>query len=322
MALTRHRTPSCPLAMPREPAHIPVMRRTAIVGIFLSVAGSCDSRESGKGDRGGPAAPATRDFAAQDQRPRVPIRNPLLAPAEVEAATQAWQTFLSLCGGPSALPWGEFESISIDVEQASGYQRADLDWETIAVVAIVFKDGVSRERSGQHIRFTMGAGKRPGIVATKAAGVNLCGFAGVATGVTTGRPCEPSGGEDCIFDTPKLAFLDRDRPSGVVVSDRAAPPAWCFAKGLDPPAFWMCSTDARQCKKARSAAKKDENGDFRVRSECERADAAHCFRAGDKSVCAPNAESCLASRKEWTTYNTVTNCEVATAAELAESQRD
>jgi hypothetical protein len=301
------------------------MRRRSCLGAlgaFLFLVGGCESRkEKAPGSEARPRP--VRATPLPHAPGAVPIRDPsVLTPSEVEQANQAWDAFLSLCGGASMLPWDQFQSFSIDVGPATGYLRMDYDWAKMATVAIVFKDGLSRERSGQHVEYRLGAGQRPGMVTSKAAAIDLCGFQQIATGVRSGQRCQPSGGEDCIVDDPRLRFLDRDRPTGLTVSDRTAPPAWCFARGFDPPAFWTCALNEKQCKRMRLAAKRDENGDFLVRTDCKKAEATHCFDADGKSVCAPDSASCIRSRKEWEVNNKVTDCEVASADAISASLAD
>lgn len=167
----------------------------------------------------------------------------------------------------------------------------------------------------------MGAGNRPGIVTREAAGIELCGFAGRALGVSSGKPCDPDGAEDCIVDVPQLKVLDDQRPPAVVQSQRTAPIAWCFGHGFAPPAFWTCTSTESDCKKARAIEKREENEDYKVRTDCKKL-SLFCFTAeSGRTVCAPDAATCAGSRREWTNSGTATPCEVATTATLEASKR-
>lgn len=238
---------------------------------------------------------------------------------ERRAAEQARDAFLSACVA-SRLNRSDFHDVSISAGQASGYLRDDLDWDRVVSITLTYREGLDLRRSGHRMTFELGAGKRPGIVTRKSQAIDLCGFEGRAQGVSSGKPCETDGGEDCILHVPGLMILDEGRAPSVVPSDRVAPSAWCFAHGFDPPPFWSCASTERACKKARSVQKRDESGDYRVRSQCALAPALHCFVVEDgKTVCAPDAEACTISRREWTSMNQATACEVATPALLAAS---
>ena len=68
--------------------------------------------------------------------------------------------------------------------------------------------------------------------------------------------------------------------------------------------------------------KRDENDDYKVRTECTKTESLHCFTTEiGRTVCAPDGPSCAVSRKQWTSNATATVCEVATANQLTASNR-
>lgn len=220
------------------------------------------------------------------------------------------------------IDWNEFQAASITTGSASGYLKDLFDWDMTVTISLTYKEGLDQRRGGHRLEFNMGAGKRPGIVTRKSHGIKLCGFEGRAKGVSSGKPCDPVGGEDCILDVPGLQQLDAARSPAVVNSDRTAPSAWCFSHGFDPPHFWTCRATERGCKKVRAIEKREESGDYRVRSECTQTATLHCFTVeGGKTVCAIDAEACVTSRAEWTTNNTAAPCETATREMLEASSR-
>lgn len=243
-----------------------------------------------------------------------------LSSAHRAAAEKAKQSFVAACA--VAIDWNEFKEVSLTTSTASGYLRDSFDWDLIVTIALVYKDGLDQRRGGHRLTFDMGAGNRPGIVTRKSHAIQLCGFGGKARSVGSDKPCDPEAGEDCILDVAALKALDAARPAAVVESSRTAPPAWCFAHGFDPPTSWSCVTTEAKCKTARAAKKRDENGDYKVRTECTKAEALHCFKAeSGRTVCAPNAAACTTSRREWTNLATATPCEVATVQMLDESNK-
>lgn len=244
-----------------------------------------------------------------------------LSPEQRTAAEHAKDALLKACAA-TPIDRNEFTEVTLTTSKTSGYLKDRFDWDLMVTVALVYKEGLDRRRGGHRVTFDMGAGNRPGIVSRKSQGIQLCAFAGRARGVSSDKLCDPDGAEDCILDVPALKVLDAARPAAVVVSDRTAPDAWCFAHGFDPPAFWKCASTEKACKKARTAEKREENGDYKVRTECSKADALHCFAAeSGKTVCAPDSTTCTTSRKEWTNSGTATPCEVATAKDLEASNR-
>src|SRR5688572_32072237 len=70
----------------------------------------------------------------------------------------------------------------------------------MVTVALVYKEGLDQRRGGHRVTFDLGAGKRPGIVTRKSQGIQLCGFSGRARGVSSDKPCDSDGAEDCILD--------------------------------------------------------------------------------------------------------------------------
>jgi len=244
-----------------------------------------------------------------------------LSAAQRDAAEQAKGALLAACAA-TPINWNEFKEVSLTTSTASGYLKDQFDWEPMVSVALVYKEGLDRRRGGHRLTFNFGAGNRPGIVTNKSHGILLCDFTGRARGVVSGNPCDPDAGEDCILDVPSLKLLDAARPPAVIESDKTAPLAWCFGAGFDPPAFWKCASTEKACKKARASEKRDENGDYKVRTECKRTEALHCFAAESGAiVCAPDAAVCATSRKEWSNSGTATPCNVATPAQLEASNR-
>lgn len=115
---------------------------------------------------------------------------------------------------------------------------------------------------------------------------------------------------------------DASQPPQAPEVQRVAPTAWCFAHGFAPPALWKCAATQKDCKRARIVEKRDEHEDYRVLTECDKADSLHCFRAEiGRTVCAPSATACAASRTEWTRSATATPCEVATPEDLRDTVR-
>lgn len=216
----------------------------------------------------------------------------------------------------------DFRETSIATGHAGGYLKDRFDWDLVVTVTLVYKEGLDRRRGGQRVTFEMGAGSRPGIVTRKAQGIELCGFNGRAHGVSTAKLCDPDGTEDCILDVDALRVLDAARPPSVVESHQTSPAAWCFGFGFNPPPFWTCAATENACKRARAAEKRDENEEYKVRTECKRTESLYCFAAETgRTVCAPDAATCAASRKEWTNSGTATPCEVGTSANLEASNR-
>jgi hypothetical protein len=264
---------------------------------------------SGSGTSSVPASPDAIDIPAG------------LSPEQRTAAEQAKDALLKACAA-APIDRNEFSEVTLSTSKASGYLKDRFDWELMVTVALVYKEGLDRRRGGHRLTFDMGAGNRPGIVTRKSHGIELCRFTGRAKGVSSHKPCDPNGAEDCILDVPALKALDASRPAAVVVSDRTAPAAWCFGHGFDPPAFWKCAANEKACKNARTAEKREENGEYKVRTECSKTGSLHCFAAeSGKIVCAPDAATCTTSRKEWTNSGTATPCEVATAENLEASNR-
>lgn len=240
---------------------------------------------------------------------------------EREAAERGRDALMAACA-VHPIDWSEIQTTSITTGNASGYLRDQFDWDMTVTISLTYKEGLDQRRGGHRLEFNMGAGKRPGIVTRKSHGIKLCGFEGRAKGVSTGKPCDPEGGEACILEVPGLQVLDAARPPAVVKTDRTAPSAWCFSHGFDPPHFWTCRKAEKDCKKARAIEKREENGDYQVRSDCTQTTTLHCFTVdGGKTVCATDAEACATSRAEWTSNNTATPCEIATLEMLKASNR-
>lgn len=244
-----------------------------------------------------------------------------LPPLQREATERGRDALVTACAA-QPIEWSEFQSASITTGRASGYLRDHFDWDMMVTISLTYKEGLDQRRGGHRLEFNMGAGKRPGIVTRKSHGIKLCGFERRAKGVSSGEPCDPEGGEDCILDVPGLQQLDAARSPAVVNSDRTAPSAWCFSHGFDSPHFWTCRATERDCKKARAIKKQEENGDSKVRSECTQTATLHCFTIeGGKTVCAIDAEACATSRAEWTINNTATPCDIATREMLVAASR-
>lgn len=290
--------------------HIKLVMAVAICTVACGKSERDDSRTAPVAASGGSASPGGSE--------RIEIPSQLSA-SEREGAQHAKEAFLAACAA-SRIDWSEFQEVSLSTSTALGYLKDKYDWELVVTVALTYKDGLDQRRGGHRLTFDMGAGRRPGIVTRKSHGIKLCGFDGRAAGVSSGKPCDPDGGEDCILDVPGLSAIDASRSPAVVSSDRTAPPAWCFAHGFDPPAFWKCASTEKTCKKARAAEKREENDDYRVRTECLPAASLHCFTVDSgATACAPDAASCVTSRKEWTNRNTATACDVATPEMLTAS---
>jgi hypothetical protein len=286
--------------------------------VALTFATACSKSDQDK-SRTTPAA-AGNTSAPPILADRIEIPEQLSSPHRAAAAA-ARDALLAACAG-HPIKWDDFEEVSLTTSNAIGYLKDQYDWELMVSIALTYKEGLDQRRGGHRLTFDMGAGSRPGIVTHKSHAIRLCGFDGRATGVASGKPCEPDGGEDCFLDVAALKVLDAARPPAVVQSQRAAPPAWCFAHGFDPPDFWTCASTEKTCKKARSAEKREENGDYRIRSECTRTELLHCFTVDSgKVVCAPDSTSCVRSRKVWTDMNTATACDVATSAMLVASNQ-
>lgn len=296
-----------------------VMRFRARTAIALGLVVSCKSNHEPQ------SKAATQDQGsakATTAEPASIIQIPSgLSPEQRAAAEHARDALLAACA-KTPLDRSEFTDVSLTTSNASGYLKDRFDWDPMVTVAFQYKEGLDQRRSGQRITFDMGAGSRPGIVTRKAAGIQLCGFTGSARGVSSDKPCDPDGAEDCILDMPALKVLDAARPPAVVESQRTAPEAWCFGAGFDPPAFWTCTSSEKACKKARAVEKREQNEDYRVRTECNKTASLYCFAAeSGRTVCAPDAATCTTSRKEWTNSGTATPCEVATGANLEDSNR-
>lgn len=107
------------------------------------------------------------------------------------------------------IDWSEFQAASITTGSASGYLKDLFDWDMTVTISLTYKEGLDQRRGGHRLEFNMGAGKRPGIVTRKSHGIKLCGFEGRAKGVSSGSPCDPEGGEDCILDVPGIAAARR-----------------------------------------------------------------------------------------------------------------
>jgi hypothetical protein len=288
----------------------------AFGGVAFAIA--CGKGEDARSTPGSALSTATSSAPATADVIEIPTG---LSSEQRSAAEQAKDALLKACAA-TPIVRNEFTEVTLTLSKASGYLRDRFDWEQMVTVALVYKEGLDRRRGGHRLTFDMGAGNRPGIVTRKSHGIELCGFTGRAKAVSSDKLCDPNGAEDCILDVPALKVLDASRPPAVVVSDRTAPAAWCFGHGFDPPAFWKCASDERACKKARTAEKREENGDYKVRTDCSKTDSLHCFAAqSGKIVCAPDAATCMTSRKEWTNSGTATQCEVATAENLEASNR-
>ncbi|MGN6103531.1 MAG: hypothetical protein ACTHU0_00260 [Kofleriaceae bacterium] len=293
------------------------MRKRASVAMAVGLVVGC-----GKADHDAQSTAAAPSHGTAKERATSTIEIPAgLSPAHRAAAEQARDALLAACAN-TPLDRNEFKDVSLTTSNASGYLKDRFDWDLIVTIALVYKEGLDQRRGGHRVTFDMGAGKRPGIVTRKSQGIQLCGFTGRARGVRSDKPCDPDGAEDCILDVPALKALDAARPPAVVESQRTAPVAWCFGHGFDPPPFWTCTSTEKACKKARAAEKREENGDYKVRTECSRTESLYCFAAEiGRIVCAPDAAACTTSRKEWTNSGTATPCEVATSANLDASTR-
>lgn len=293
------------------------MRNLVGAAITLALVVGCKSNHEAQSSAASPAA-GSASAAARANLIQIPSG---LEPAQRAAAEQARDALLAACA-KTPLDRNEFTEVSLTTSTASGYLKDRFDWDLMVTIAFVYREGLDQRRSGQRITFDMGAGNRPGIVTRKAAGIQLCGLAGTARGVSSDKPCDPDGAEDCILDVPALKVLDAARPPAVVQSERTAPEAWCFGAGFDPPAFFTCTSTEKACKKARALEKREEHEDYRVRTDCIKTASLYCFAAeSGRTVCAPDAATCTTSRKEWTNSGTATPCEVATAANLADSSR-
>jgi hypothetical protein len=235
------------------------------------------------------------------------------------AAEKARETWLATCG---PLKWDEFANVSLSVGSALGYLKNEFDWDLMVTITLVYRDGLDGRKDRNRLTFDLGAGQRPGIVTRKPQGIELCNFGGRARGVRANRPCNVDGGEDCILDVPSLKELDAARPAAVVASQRTAPVAWCFGEGFDPPSYWDCTSSEKSCAKQRAAKKRDEDGDYKVRTNCTKTETLHCFTdENERTVCAPDGSTCSSARKEWTNLLKASPCEVATTASLEASNK-
>ncbi len=242
-----------------------------------------------------------------------------LGPTERAAAEAARAAFLAACA-EHPIVWSDFSEVSVLAGEASTFLADQFDWGLVVTIRLKFKEDADQRRAGHVITFEMGAGRRPGIVTRKSHGIHLCRFEGRAQSAGSGKPCAVDGGGDCILDVPSLKVIDAARPPAVVASSRVAPTAWCFAVGFKPPTFWTCAAAEKACNKARAAEKREANGDYQVRSPCERTESLNCFTTdAGQTVCAPDAAACTSSRHEWDKMNTVTPCEVGSAEMLAAS---
>jgi hypothetical protein len=292
------------------------------VGVTLAAVGlvvGCGKSDQEAHNTGGPQrGGGSSNSAAPTSIIEIPAA---LSPAHRAAAERARDALLAACA-KTPLDRNEFNEVSLTTSNASGYLKDRLDWDLMVTVALLYKEGLDQRRGGHRVTFEMGAGNRPGIVTRKAQGIQLCGFTGRARGVRSDKPCDPDASEDCILDVPGLKTLDAARPSAVLETQRTAPTAWCFGHGFDPPPFWTCASTEKACRKARAAEKREENEDYKVRTDCEKTESLHCFTAeSGRTACAPDAPSCVTSRKEWTNLGTATPCEVATAGNLEASSR-
>ncbi len=297
------------------------MTRQAIAMLAASI-WACACKDADRDTPRTTTAAASSGSSTRSSNQHIEISSQL-SPSARKAATHARDALLVACAG-SQIDWADFQEVTLTTSNAIGYLKDKYDWDLTITVGLTYREGLDQHRGGHRLTFDMGAGNRPGIVTRKSHGIRLCGFGGRAEGVSSGKPCDSDAGEDCILDVPGLKVLDAARPPSVVPSDRTAIPAWCFAHGVSPPASWSCASSEKACKKARTAEKREENGDYRVRSECAKTESLHCFEVDSgKTACAPDASTCSTSRKEWTNLNTATPCEVATPAMLtASSQPD
>jgi hypothetical protein len=257
---------------------------------------------------GGSAAPANRS----------PIDVPAsLTGADRAAAELAVRALTRECNLQSQ--WSLIASSQVEVKDEIGYRYDELDWYQSVQITLKVKDGIPRS-GGHSLLYYLGAGKRPGIITTKQVAKELCGFFDRAKGLASGGPCGPDADEDCILEVPELAALDQGRPPAAA---NAAPgkepvPVFCFGYGFDPPQFWTCTSTRAQCDKLRKIEKREENGDYRVRTVCRPTKAAHCFKSL-RTACAPTVDACVESRKEYLKYNEASTCEPATAELVTES---
>jgi hypothetical protein len=293
------------------------MRRLTLLTLALlssSFLSGCD-RSSGDDDEP-PPVPKKQPAAPSVTGVSIPAD---LSPAERRAAEVAREALIRACG-LTGRDWARFSKASLEVRSASGYRKADLDWDTAVLITLVYRDDLEAGMAGHHLLFHLGAGQRPGIVTAKRQAKELCGFVGKARAVNSGAPCA-SNSDDCILELSELKALDADRPPSVVETPQEPPTVHCFGYGFDPPQFWKCTPKPGACNKARAAEKREENDDYRVRTACKLTNEAHCFLAdGKKTRCAPTAKTCIDSRREWSNHVTVGPCQPATPEHIQAAQ--